>query len=152
MCACVFPPFLTPMALPFQPFSALQDDGEAAADELLRLSGHVAPNGGSSRRDGASAAAAAGGGGAGEQGAPGGRTILSFSRPSRAVVTFALFRSAATAELTGLTGSFNETRLWQKRLYEVEALEHNTLQEVMGGFRFVGAFCKNARWVAPTFS
>ena len=147
VCVRVFFSFLHPLALPLHPSPTLQEaDAEAAADERFRLSGPFSANAGLSAKYEASTAAAAaavaaptgaaavgggeaGGGGGGAQGAPGARTISSFSRPSRAVVTFALFLSAPTA---GLPGSSHEKRLWQKRLYEVEALEHNTLQGVMG--------------------
>eukprot|EP00752_Nemacystus_decipiens_P009024 g8055.t1 len=50
----------------------------------------------------------------------------SFSGPSRAVVTFALYRSAAKGKGLKLQGHLPE-----KRLFEVEALEHNTLQQIM---------------------
>ncbi|CAN0346086.1 unnamed protein product, partial [Ectocarpus sp. 8 AP-2014] len=45
---------------------------------------------------------------------------------SRAVVTFALYRSAAKGKGLRLPGHLPE-----KRLFEVEALEHNTLQQIM---------------------
>lgn len=48
------------------------------------------------------------------------RNVSMFSVPSRAVVTFAICRSNVSAGLT------------EKRLFEVEALEHNTLQQLMG--------------------
>lgn len=51
------------------------------------------------------------------------RSLPAFSTSCRAVVTFALCRSGACGNLP------------EKRLFEVEALEHNTLQEVMGEFR-----------------
>ena len=53
--------------------------------------------------------------------------------PSRAVVTFALYRSAAKGKGLKLQGHLPE-----KRLFEVEALEHNTLQQVMG--KLIGPF------------
>lgn len=55
------------------------------------------------------------------------RIVQSFSGPSRAVVTFALYRSAAKGKGLRLDGHLPE-----KRLFEVEALEHNTLQQIMG--------------------
>ncbi|CAB1112753.1 unnamed protein product [Ectocarpus sp. CCAP 1310/34] len=58
----------------------------------------------------------------------------SFSGPSRAVVTFALYRSAAKGKGLRLPGHLPE-----KRLFEVEALEHNTLQQVMGGWMIKGS-------------
>ncbi|CAM9797550.1 unnamed protein product, partial [Ectocarpus sp. 6 AP-2014] len=76
---------------------------------------------GGSSSDGAAAAAAA------TTGALSGQRIFqSFSGPSRAVVTFALYRSAAKGKGLRLPGHLPE-----KRLFEVEALEHNTLQQIM---------------------
>lgn len=55
------------------------------------------------------------------------RILQSFAGPCRTVVTFALYRSAARGKGTRVPGHLPE-----KRLFEVEALEHNTLQQVMG--------------------
>jgi len=53
----------------------------------------------------------------------GSRVFQTFSGPSRAVVTFTLYRSA---------GPEGNGRPIEKKLFEVEALEHHTLQQVMG--------------------
>lgn len=53
------------------------------------------------------------------------RVRLSLSSRSRAVVTFVLYRSVSS-DVSGLASAMIP------RICEVEALEHNTLQEVMG--------------------
>lgn len=55
-----------------------------------------------------------------------------FLAPCRAVVTFVFCRSGAPKG----SGAYSE-----KRLFEVEAVEENTLQQVMG------AFCSDCRWM-----
>ncbi|CAN0205010.1 unnamed protein product, partial [Scytosiphon promiscuus] len=54
------------------------------------------------------------------------RTLRSFSGPCRTVVTFALHRSVSKGKAMRTPG-----RMRERRLFEVEALEHNTLQEIM---------------------
>eukprot|EP00903_Cladosiphon_okamuranus_P019885 g18277.t1 len=77
----------------------------------------VGGSGGARPSTGAAVSATAGGGG---------RIFRCFSGPSRAVVTFALYRSAAKGKGLKLQGLLPE-----KRLFEVEALEQNTLQQIM---------------------
>lgn len=134
--------------MPYQTSTNPQEDVELA-DEYVYPSctDGNASNGGTSREHGdgtavggAVVAARPGRGGeeervvvgSGAAGASGERFFRSFSRPSRAVVTFSLFRLTATG--TDVQGILPDVHLC-----DVEALEHNTLQQVMG--RFLLGFC-----------
>lgn len=57
--------------------------------------------------------------------------LSSFGQPCISVVTFVLYRSAGKSASTAETDR-KRGRTTEKRMYEVEALPHNTLQEVMG--------------------
>ncbi|CAM9986175.1 unnamed protein product, partial [Hapterophycus canaliculatus] len=54
------------------------------------------------------------------------RIVHSFTGPCRTVVTLSLYRSAAKGKVTRVPAQQAE-----KRMYDVEVLEHNTVQEFM---------------------
>ena len=104
----------------------------ALADETVHFTASTNPAAAAAPKSTVGATIAASGG-SGDAGRYAGRILPSFSRPSRAVVTFALYRAPAREGTSDSLSSVSLVGpLQERRMYEVEALEHNTLQQVMG--------------------